>query len=68
MAVDASVEVDGRAILVRARGPGLRAECIGVGRTKVGDHDYNGVAGVGDFVSTAVGLDGESPAGAAPWT
>jgi len=66
-AVNASVEVDLSAVLVRAAGR-LRAERVAVGRAKVGDHDGDGVARVGDFVAAAVGLDGESPAGTAAWT
>jgi len=66
--VDAKVEVQVGAVLVRARQAGLRAERVARSRAQVGDHDDDTVAVVGDLVTAAVGLEGELPACSAAWT
>ena len=65
--VDAQVEVQVGAVLVRARHAALSAQRITTRRAEVRYLDDDAVACVGDGVSAAVGLDGEFPAGAASW-
>ena len=54
--IRAQVEVDVRAVLVRAREPGLGAQRVSGGGTQVVDHDDDAGAGVGERVAGGVGL------------
>lgn len=49
--IDAEVEVEVRAVLVRPRQAGLRAQRVAGRRAQVGDHDDNAVACVAECVA-----------------
>ena len=65
--VDAEVEVQVGAVLVGTGHAVLRAERVAVRRAQVGHLHHDALAGVGDLVAAAVGLDGELPASSASW-
>jgi hypothetical protein len=66
--INAKIKVKVRAVLVRSPETVLRTQRVAGRRTQVGDHDDDAVACVAEFVTGAVGLDGEFPACAAART
>ena len=66
--IDAKIEIDVRAILVRSREPGLRAQRVTFRQAQAGDHDDDAVARVADLVARAVFLDRKLPTRAAART
>ena len=68
LGINAKIEVEVRAILVRSREPRLRAQRIALRRAQIGDHDDDAVAPVADLTARAVFLDRELPACAAAGT
>lgn len=63
--VNAQIEIDIRAVLVRPRQPRLRAQRVALRRTQVRHHHHDAVARVADAAPGAVGLNRELPARAA---
>lgn len=63
--VDASVKVEVRSVLVRARKPVLCAQRVALSRAEVGDLDDYAVASVRQLVAGRVGVGSQFPAGAA---
>lgn len=59
--VNAKIEVEVRAVLIRSREAGLRAQRVALRRAQIIDHDDDTVACVAESVAGAVGLDGEFP-------
>ena len=60
--INAKIEVEVCAILVRAREARLRAQRVALRWAKIGDHDDDAVARVADLTAGAVFLDRKLPA------
>lgn len=61
LGVNAKIEVEVRAILIRSREARLRAQRVALRRAQVGDHDDDAVSRVADLAAGAVFLDREFP-------